>query len=111
MSLNTLNAILNETTDGVPNEYVVYRETESGIILYPCAILVVGEKPSQPEIEAAKYLNVSLVKRKQIKKTEKSNNNGEALATNEVSDSTVDNSFYEYILEKVKIQNEFHYKL
>lgn len=107
-NFNTLKEILNDTSDYVPNEYVVYRENEKGVSLYPCGILVVGEEPSQPEIEAANYLNVPLVKRKLIKK---SNSNIQDEVIKEIEEKIIDNSFYEYILEKVDMINEHHNKI
>lgn len=106
-NFNTLNEILNGTSDFVPNEYVVYRENENGVSLYPCGILVIGEEPSQSEIEAANYLNVPLVKRKLIKRINQSNNNIQYNnMLDEIDDRIIDNSFYEFIIEKVNIINE-----
>lgn len=110
-NFNTLNEILNNTSEYVPNEYVVYRENENGVNLYPCGILVIGEEPSQSEIEAANYLNVPLVKRKLIKRINKSNSNSQDNVLNEIDDQIVDNTFYEYIQKKVDIINEHHHKI
>ena len=51
-------------------EYVVLRENEDGSIIYPCGVKVVGDKPTQAEIDVAAYLGVPLIKvHKILKKT------------------------------------------
>ena len=60
-----------ETTNRVPNEYVIYREINH-VPLYPCAVLVRGSEPSKEELDAAHYLEVPLVKRILVKKVKKS---------------------------------------
>ena len=65
-NFHPFKTILEKTT-GIPNEYVIYRETNNKV-LYPSAILVVGETPSLEEIQAAEYLEVPLVKRTKVKR-------------------------------------------
>ncbi len=84
-----LNGML-DNTEGIPNEYVVYREVAGDKFIYPTGVLVVGDEPSEPEKAAAEYLGVPLIKRAKVAK-EKKNENIEANITNE-----------EFNLDKIK---------
>ncbi len=59
---DNFNTILNTLLNSFYSEYVVYRENNKGEFIYPCGVLVTGEKPCEYEIAAAAYLNVPLVK-------------------------------------------------
>ena len=50
------------------SEYVVYREDNKGNVIYPCGVLVSGNRPKHVEINAAAYLGVPLIKLLPIKK-------------------------------------------
>ena len=50
------------------SEYVVYREDAFGNQIYPCGILVSGNKPNRYEINAAAYLDIPLIKLLPVKK-------------------------------------------
>ena len=50
------------------SEYVVYREDAFGNQIYPCGILVSGNKPNRHEINAAAYLDIPLIKLLPVKK-------------------------------------------
>ena len=50
------------------SEYVIYREDEDGNQIYPCGILVSGNKPNRYEINAAAYLDIPLIKLLPVKK-------------------------------------------
>ena len=101
-NFDTLYNILDKTK-GIPNEYVVYRESENGIVLYPCGVLVVGDRPSEPEMEAAKYLNVPLIKRNE--KIMKTNPDKKVKPSDQQQNQfgIEENQFYTYILSKVSI--------
>ena len=64
--LDTLKNIAKHTTGNNHNEYTVLRENEDGQIMYPCGVKVVGDKPTQAEIDAAAYLGVPLIKLNRI---------------------------------------------
>ena len=65
-NFDTLDNIINESHTF--SEYVVYREDKKGNIIYPCGVLVSGNKPKRAEINASAYLKVPLIKLLPIKK-------------------------------------------
>lgn len=100
-NFDTLFNILDKT-EYIPNEYVVYRENEQSIPLYPCGILVIGDAPSEYERQAAEFLKVPLVKRKKITKEIKNHSNNAMIAgdLSGIIDFTED-VFYSDMLEKI----------
>jgi len=63
---DTIDNIITKTNTF--SEYVVYREDAEGNQIYPCGILVSGNKPNRYEINAAAYLDVPLIKLLPVKK-------------------------------------------
>jgi len=72
------NMLLHTKNTGY-NEYNFYVENSDGNFIYPSAVKVVGEEPSEAEIDAADYLGIPLVK---IHKKEKMTTNNQILKTN-----------------------------
>ena len=60
--LDTAENILKNTPDNMHNEYTILRENADGSLMYPCGVKVLGEYPTQEEINAAAYLGVPLIK-------------------------------------------------
>jgi len=59
---NTIYDMLEHTKNTHYNEYNFYLENNNGSFMYPSAVKVTGEIPTQAEIDAAQYLGVPLVK-------------------------------------------------
>lgn len=59
---DTVLNMLEHTKNTGYNEYNFYVENSDGSYLYPSAVKVVGEEPTQAEIDAASYLGIPLVK-------------------------------------------------
>lgn len=63
--------IIDNTGTNKYNEYNILRENEDGSTIYPCGVKVVGEIPTQSEIDAAAYLGVPLIKLHKTKDKDK----------------------------------------
>lgn len=86
-NFDTLKATIENTNSY--NEYVFYRENNSGKHIYPSAVLVLASEPTQYEIDAACYLNVPLVKMNYVDSN-----------TNKSETSEEKDIFYDYIYSK-----------